>query len=102
MRFLTYENNMWWIPDVLVLLKGAYLLPYLFIICINDLLTKFNVNDENMKCTNDLILIFCSDYAPRTVVLQRGPEGYGFILRGAKCKYWQTEGLSCILWVLAL
>ncbi|XP_076077149.1 uncharacterized protein LOC143047778 isoform X5 [Mytilus galloprovincialis] len=25
-----------------------------------------------------------SDYAPRTVVLQRGPEGYGFILRGAK------------------
>lgn len=29
---------------------------------------------------------FCSDYAPRTVVLQKGPEGYGFILRGAKCK----------------
>ncbi|CAC5376249.1 SHANK [Mytilus coruscus] len=27
---------------------------------------------------------YVSDYAPRTVVLQRGPEGYGFILRGAK------------------
>ena len=31
-------------------------------------------------------LFFCSDYAPRTVVLQKGAEGYGFILRGAKCK----------------
>ncbi|XP_052238791.1 SH3 and multiple ankyrin repeat domains protein 2-like isoform X1 [Dreissena polymorpha] len=25
-----------------------------------------------------------SDYGPRTVVLQRAPEGYGFVLRGAK------------------
>ena len=29
----------------------------------------------------------CSDNAPRTVVLQKGKNGFGFVLRGAKCKY---------------
>lgn len=29
----------------------------------------------------------CRAYAPRTVVLRKSPEGYGFVLRGAKCKY---------------
>lgn len=33
------------------------------------------------------ILFFSSEYAPRSVVLQKGPEGYGFVLRGAKCTY---------------
>lgn len=33
------------------------------------------------------LFIFFSEYAPRSVVLQKGPEGYGFVLRGAKCTY---------------
>lgn len=32
--------------------------------------------------------LLCSEYAPRSVVLQKGPEGYGFVLRGAKCTYY--------------
>lgn len=36
--------------------------------------------------------MFYSEYAPRSVVLQKGPEGYGFVLRGAKCTYSKQTG----------
>ena len=29
----------------------------------------------------------CREYAPRTVVLQKGRSGFGFVLRGAKGEY---------------
>lgn len=39
--------------------------------------------DDFISC----VYFFSSEYAPRSVVLQKGPEGYGFVLRGAKCTY---------------
>nr|XP_034334437.1 SH3 and multiple ankyrin repeat domains protein 3 isoform X4 [Crassostrea gigas] len=35
-----------------------------------------------------------SEYAPRSVVLQKGPEGYGFVLRGAKSQTQATAELD--------
>ncbi|XP_048766233.2 SH3 and multiple ankyrin repeat domains protein 3-like isoform X2 [Ostrea edulis] len=35
-----------------------------------------------------------SEYAPRSVVLQKGPEGYGFVLRGAKSQTHATGELD--------
>ncbi|XP_062608347.1 SH3 and multiple ankyrin repeat domains protein 2-like isoform X4 [Saccostrea cucullata] len=35
-----------------------------------------------------------SEYAPRSVVLQKGPEGYGFVLRGAKSQTQATGELD--------
>ncbi|XP_062608346.1 SH3 and multiple ankyrin repeat domains protein 3-like isoform X3 [Saccostrea cucullata] len=37
---------------------------------------------------------YYSEYAPRSVVLQKGPEGYGFVLRGAKSQTQATGELD--------
>ena len=40
-------------------------------------------NEQSLK---NVLSSTYSEYAPRTVVLQRASEGYGFVLRGAKCE----------------
>lgn len=55
---------------------------------------EHKLNNGEFPALMFLALCF-SDYAPRTVVLQKGPEGYGFILRGAKCKYLKTLDVLC-------
>lgn len=42
--------------------------------------TGITVNNDNTKKDNH----DTSDYAPRAVVLRKGPNGFGFVLRGAK------------------
>ncbi|XP_052808727.1 SH3 and multiple ankyrin repeat domains protein 2-like isoform X2 [Mya arenaria] len=53
----------------------------------NDLLSDDSVDFSMHHNRNTLARLMppdMSDYGPRTVVLQRAPEGYGFVLRGAK------------------
>jgi hypothetical protein len=53
---------------------------------------------ENGEMTNDETIVISRDalsalminndtYTPRTVVLQRGKKGFGFVLRGSRGKY---------------
>ena len=53
-------------------------------------MSAFHLSNLYTSYSPVLLCIF-SDYGPRTVVLQRAPEGYGFVLRGAKCKYLDKE-----------